>query len=110
MSWLTKKIDNRTLKTFLRLMESLIVIYIIFVVFMYFATKNDNPNDTVFLCLVQERDVDVCSQAYEPVCALVNVQCITTPCEPVKETFSNSCEACRNALVDEYTIGECLSD
>jgi hypothetical protein len=50
---------------------------------------------------------DVCPDIYQPVCANVNVQCITTPCNPVQETFSNSCQACQNSLVDFYRMGEC---
>lgn len=30
---------------------------------------------------------------YAPVCGSIQVQCITTPCNPVKETFSNACVA-----------------
>ena len=44
---------------------------------------------------------------YEPVCATVNIQCIKAPCDPIKETFSNSCTACINPLVESYTQGEC---
>jgi len=58
-------------------------------------------------CLPEQRDVDACIEIYQPVCGTVNVQCITTPCDPVKETFSNSCFACKNSLVDYYIEGEC---
>lgn len=33
----------------------------------------------------------VCTQEYIPVCATVNVECATSPCETVEETFSNKC-------------------
>lgn len=58
-------------------------------------------------CTEEQRDV-LCTQQYEPVCGLVNVQCITTPCDPVEETFGNSCTACSNSLVESYTPGECI--
>ena len=58
-------------------------------------------------CTAGQRDVDACITLYEPVCATVNIQCITAPCDPIKETFSNSCVACRNPLVDSYLPGEC---
>ena len=58
-------------------------------------------------CLPEQRDVDACIEIYQPVCASVNVQCVTTPCDPVQETFANSCKACKNSLVSTYTKGEC---
>ena len=58
-------------------------------------------------CLPEQRNADVCFAVYQPVCGTVNIQCVTTPCDPVKETFSNSCKACSNSLVSEYVDGEC---
>ncbi len=58
-------------------------------------------------CLPEQRDVDACIEIYQPVCATVNFQCVTTPCDPVQETFANSCKACTNSLVCSYTNGEC---
>jgi len=58
-------------------------------------------------CLPEQRDVDACIEIFQPVCATVNVQCVTTPCEPVLETFANSCKACSNSLVSSYTESEC---
>ena len=58
-------------------------------------------------CLPEQRNVDACIEIYQPVCASVNVQCVTTPCDPVRETYSNSCKACMNSLVSSYTEGEC---
>lgn len=58
-------------------------------------------------CLAEQRGAEVCATIYAPVCATVNVQCIKAPCEPIKETFGNSCEACSNDLVEGYVRGEC---
>ncbi len=58
-------------------------------------------------CLPKQRDAEACITLYEPVCAKVNVQCKKAPCDPVKETFSNSCEACKSSLVESYVPGEC---
>ena len=67
----------------------------------------EDISDRVFECGQDQRDAEFCIEIYAPVCATVNVQCVTTPCPPVLETFSNSCKACQNSLVDTYTAGEC---
>ncbi len=59
-------------------------------------------------CLPEQRNVDACIEIYQPVCASINVQCVTTPCDPVQETYANSCKACMNSLVSSYTQGECV--
>ncbi len=64
----------------------------------------------VMECLPEQRNVDACIEIYQPVCATVNVQCVTTPCDPAQETFANSCKACINSLVSSYTKGECPVD
>ncbi len=61
-------------------------------------------------CLPEQRGIDACIEIYQPVCATVHVQCVTTPCDPVQETFANSCKACVNSLVSTYTKGECPVD
>ncbi len=61
-------------------------------------------------CLPEQRGIDACIEIYQPVCATVNVQCVTTPCDPVQETFANSCKACINSLVSTYKKGECPVD
>jgi len=58
-------------------------------------------------CLPEQRNVDACTGIYQPVCATVQVQCITTPCNPIQETFSNFCFACQNSLVSSYIEGKC---
>jgi hypothetical protein len=59
------------------------------------------------VCLDHQRNIKTCHKALQPVCASVNVRCITEPCPPVKETFDNLCLACTNSLVSSYTEGEC---
>lgn len=47
-----------------------------------------------------------CTMEYAPVCGEVQVQCVTTPCNPIKETFSNKCMM--NAKKAKYLYnGEC---
>jgi len=65
-------------------------------------------NTKVTECLPEQRDVDACIEIYQPVCGTVNVQCVTTPCDPLQETFGNSCKACSNPLVSSYIEGKCL--
>ncbi|MFA6307743.1 MAG: hypothetical protein WCS88_01075 [Patescibacteria group bacterium] len=75
----------------------------------YFKTILDNSIviDNTTVCLPEQRNADACVFIYDPVCASVNVECITAPCPPIKQTFSNSCEACRNSRVIDYIKGEC---
>jgi hypothetical protein len=50
----------------------------------------------------------VCTTDYTPVCGSVQVQCITAPCNPVRQTFGNACIAnAQNAT--NVTQGECAS-
>ena len=50
---------------------------------------------------------EACIKEYIPVCGLVEVQCVTTPCNPVPQTFGNGCSACATPNVISYTEGEC---
>ena len=61
------------------------------------------------VCEENQRNVDICTLDYTPVCATVNVQCVTEPCHPVYETYGNSCQACSNPLVEFYIEGECTN-
>src|SRR5690606_26575264 len=36
---------------------------------------------------------EFCTREFAPVCGEVEIQCITLPCEPLKTTFGNRCEA-----------------
>lgn len=58
-------------------------------------------------CTASQRNADFCTGDYKPVCATVQIQCIKAPCNPIQETFSNSCNACKNPLVISYLVGEC---
>jgi hypothetical protein len=50
-----------------------------------------------------------CTREYMPVCGEVEVQCITAPCDPVKTTFSNKCEA-ENAGAKSIVEGACVEE
>lgn len=49
---------------------------------------------------------EVCTKEYRPVCGEIQVQCITTPCDPIKTTFGNRCEA-ENAGAENIVEGTC---
>lgn len=70
--------------------------------------KNEPTPDRETLCDPSQRNAEVCAEIYAPVCATVEIQCVRAPCNPIKETFGNSCEACSNSLVKSYTQGECV--
>ena len=72
---------------------------------IFFNTDNAIANSE----LLEEKptDVGVCAAVYAPVCASVKVECVTTPCEPVEQTFSNKCEMNKNALATFLRDGEC---
>jgi hypothetical protein len=50
----------------------------------------------------------VCTKEYMPVCGKVAVQCITTPCPAVEQTFGNTCTAQAAGATDIVT-GECVT-
>ena len=78
----------------------------------YFIYQPKTPaenSESIFYCAKEQRDADVCVQIYDPVCAKVNIQCIKAPCDPINQIFSNSCEACKNSLVESYIRGECVN-
>lgn len=74
-----------------------------------FAPCPDVPEPGV-VCTAEQREAEFCAEIYAPVCGQVQVECFTTPCEPVPETFSNSCFACMNERVISYTEGACVAE
>lgn len=52
----------------------------------------------------------ICTKEYMPVCAKVQVQCIKAPCNPILQTFSNTCMAWDNEIVYNWTCDSKLSD
>lgn len=69
------------------------------------ACPSASTSETV--CTDEQREVHACIELYAPVCASVEVQCVTTPCNPIPQTFSNGCFACANKQVTSYVEGEC---
>ena len=71
------------------------------------ACPGETPKTETIKCTPEQKGAEACIELYAPVCASVQIQCITTPCEPIPKTFSNSCFACSENSVDSYTEGEC---
>lgn len=71
------------------------------------------PTETVpppTVCSPESKLADVCTMEYAPVCGLVEVQCVTTPCPPIPETFGNACAACGQGNAVSYTPGACSAE
>jgi len=68
----------------------------------------NTPNQSNFIaCTDEQKAAEFCTQQYDPVCGLQEVQCVTTPCDPVPQTYGNTCTACATAGVISYAAGEC---
>lgn len=68
-----------------------------------------SPEEIV--CTPEQREAEACIEIYAPVCASYQVQCVTTPCNPVPKSYPNSCFACADNNVISYTEGGvCPSD
>lgn len=52
-------------------------------------------------------DTPVCTAEYLPVCAKVDILCVTTPCESIEQTFSNHCMLNANPNATYLKDGEC---
>jgi hypothetical protein len=61
-------------------------------------------------CTAEQREAEACIEIYAPVCAAEQVECVTTPCNPVPKTYPNSCFACASDRVISYTEGMCEGD
>ncbi len=51
----------------------------------------------------------VCTAEYAPVCASIQIQCIRAPCNPIEQTFSNTCTMDANKLAVFLHDGECVA-
>lgn len=55
------------------------------------CTNEKNLSATSATTSTQERPAFMCTKIYRPVCGEEQLQCITTPCQTVKKTYSNKC-------------------
>lgn len=72
--------------------------------------SDSGASDEAVVCTDEMKQAEFCTMEYAPVCGLVEVQCITEPCDPVPETFSNGCVACSQGNVISYTPDECSAE
>lgn len=65
-----------------------------------------DDNQQEFQCTQEQRQAEVCTDEYAPVCGWFNdqIRCITYPCAA---TYSSPCDACTDSKVAYYTNGEC---
>ncbi len=84
-----------------------VVLFLIVAASLFFKKPSLEPALVDLTCYDIQRSAEVCSDIYEPVCATVNIQCVTTPCDPIEETYPNDCNACINPLVSSYRLGVC---
>ena len=73
------------------------------------ACPNEDVGSKPIPCTSEQKQAEACIEIYQPVCASVQIQCVTTPCEPIQKTYGNSCQACAEHSVTEYTEGECAA-
>lgn len=63
-----------------------------------------------YFCSNESRNADFCITLYDPVCGWLNseeIKCIKFPCA---DTYSNSCNACKNPDILYFTKGNCPSE
>lgn len=59
-------------------------------------------------CTQAQKEANICTMEFMPVCGYKEVQCIKAPCPPISETYSNKCGAC-SAGSDYWVQGDCLN-
>ncbi len=69
------------------------------------TSKNNNTSAQTTNSTIEEGTI--CPAIYAPVCASVDVQCITTPCEKIEQTFSNQCVMNANKNASFLYAGKC---
>lgn len=47
---------------------------------------------TAYLSVLQAQDMTICTKEFAPVCGSKQVQCVTTPCDPINVTYENRCQ------------------
>jgi len=75
---------------------------------IYIDYDNEVADEEISYTLMHfQKGNTICTEKYAPVCAEVNVQCVTTPCESIEQTFSNKCYLNTNPNATYLRDGEC---
>ena len=67
-------------------------------------TKTTVPQNT------HDNDQLSCTEEYRPVCGKIQIECVTTPCNPIFKTFSNTCYLSRNKRATHVHEGKCENE
>jgi hypothetical protein len=87
---------HKTLNLFYIFLISIMKKYILFFsIFLLTSCSSNSPKEET-----------ICTSDYTPVCGKIQIQCFTTPCDPIFETFSNKCVA-KNRGATDIIEGEC---
>lgn len=76
-----------------------LILTLIVATIFYLPRNDDSREEEKTYCQEEQRNVDACTQEYNPVCGHRN--------DSSTKTYSNSCHACMNSEVEYYTPGEC---
>jgi len=66
------------------------------VTILLFTACIQTKNKKESMVETQHRTQHFCTREYRPVCAKVEIQCVTTPCEAVEKTFPTKCVMSNN--------------
>lgn len=72
-----------------------------------YPLKCSDGKTTYVQDIIQNKDATICPLQYDPVCAQVDIVCITTPCETLYQTYANECFARGNQIIHR---GPCLKN
>jgi len=59
------------------------------------------------MTLALENEEVYCTMDYTPVCAELQIECVTTPCNPIQKTFGNECELGKDSNATKLYDGAC---
>jgi hypothetical protein len=85
---------NAKLKEFLIILGVFLLVFAGYLVTLEKKIEQNNVTENTSYCI----------EVYEPVCAEVEIQCVKAPCNPIHQTFANSCKAGKHKILYK---GEC---
>lgn len=93
-------------------LQRLVILFFVMLIAMTGCNGSavEKPPDPTIDAKCQDPRPELCTQEYDPVCALrdTGVRCVTTPCPSAEwKTYGNACMACNDTDVMGYRPGEC---